>query len=119
MLAKRLLYWSPRILGIIFAAFISLFTLDVFGEGYSAAQTISALAMHLIPTAIILVMLVIAWRWERLGALLFLLLAVGYIASLQGRFHWSVYVVIAGPLLLIGGLFLCDSLLRSAQQRAA
>ena len=30
---KPVLYWSPRILCILFAIFISLFALDVFGEG--------------------------------------------------------------------------------------
>ena len=32
---KRVLYWTPRVLGILFALFISIFALDVFGEGYS------------------------------------------------------------------------------------
>ena len=117
MLTKRLLFWSPRILSIIFAAFISLFALDVFGPGYSFAETIVALAMHLIPTAIFLALLVISWRWEVVGAVVFPVLGLLYIASFQGRFHWSVYLIIAGPLFLIGGLFLCDWLLRSVRPR--
>ena len=31
---KPVLFWTPRILCILFAIFISLFALDVFGEGY-------------------------------------------------------------------------------------
>ena len=31
-ISKRLLYWVPRILAILFATFISIFALDVFGE---------------------------------------------------------------------------------------
>ncbi len=61
---SKILYWSPRILGVLIAIFVSLFALDVFGEGYSFWETIAALAMHLIPTLVILVVLVIAWRWE-------------------------------------------------------
>ena len=117
MLAKRLLFWSPRILCMLFAAFVSVFALDVFGQGYGFWETIVALAMHLIPTAIILALLVVAWRWEWVGALLFPMLGVLYIVSSQGRLHWSVYLVMAGPLFLVGGLFLCDWLLRSVRPR--
>ena len=46
------LYWAPRILSIIFAGFISLFALDVFNEGHSFWETLLALAVHLIPTAL-------------------------------------------------------------------
>ena len=119
MLAKRLLFWSPRILCVLFAAFVSVFALDVFGQGYGFRETIVALAMHLIPTAIILALLVVSWRWEWVGALLFPVLGVLYIVSSQGRFHWSVYLSIAGPLFLVGGLFLCDWLLRSVRRRGA
>jgi hypothetical protein len=31
---RRMLFWTPRLLSILFAIFISLFALDVFGEGY-------------------------------------------------------------------------------------
>ena len=105
--ASRLVFWAPRILCILFAAFVSIFALDVFGEGYSFWETIVALAMHLIPTAIILVALAIAWRWEWIGGLLFIALGALYILIFpQG--HWSAYLVISGPLFLVGILFLVD-----------
>ena len=115
----RLLFWTPRILRIPFAAFVSLFALDVFGEGYTFWETIVALAMHLIPTAVILVALTIAWRWEWVGGLLFIALGALYILIFpQG--HWSAYLVISGPLFLVGILFLADwwfrARLRSSSQ---
>jgi hypothetical protein len=103
----RTLYWLPRILGILFAAFVSLFALDVFSEGYSIGETVVALAMHLIPTALILLALVLAWRWEWLGACLFFALGLLYVAMVAGQsFDWTVYLVMVGPPLLIGALFL-------------
>jgi hypothetical protein len=104
----RLLYWTPRILGILFAAFISLFALDVFGAGYSAGELVVALLMHLIPTGLVVVALVIAWRWEWLGAILFAALGLWYIILAWGDMHWSAYLFITGPLLLIAALFLID-----------
>ena len=64
MLVKRFLFWLPRVLSALFAAFISLFALDVFGAGYGFWETIWALFVHLIPTWLILAALAISWRWE-------------------------------------------------------
>ena len=59
MLVKRFLFWLPRVLSALFAAFISLFALDVFGAGYGLWETIWALFVHLIPTWLILAALAI------------------------------------------------------------
>jgi hypothetical protein len=105
--ARRALFWAPRGLGILFAIFISLFALDAFGGERSAIEILTALAIHLVPTALVVVALVIAWRWEGIGALLFLGLALLYLATMWGRLPMaSSYVLIAGPLTLIGVLFL-------------
>ena len=63
-ISKRLLFWLPRGFCLLFAAFISLFALDVFSEGYSLGETLVALFMHLIPTFVILLALAVAWRRE-------------------------------------------------------
>ena len=107
-LMKRLLFWTPRVLGILFAAFISIFALDVFGEGFGFWKTILALLMHLIPTGIILIALAMSWRWEWVGGIVFPALGVLYLFMFWGRFPWSVYLVMSGPLVLVGVLFLLN-----------
>ncbi len=62
--SKRALFWIPRALCLVFAAFISIFALDVFGEGLRGWQTALALLMHLIPTFLILIVLAVSWRWN-------------------------------------------------------
>ena len=62
--SRRTLFWTPRALSILFIAFLSMFALDVFGEGLSFWQTLLALTMHLIPSFILIAALVLAWRWE-------------------------------------------------------
>jgi hypothetical protein len=103
---RKVLYWSPRILGILIAIFVSIFALDVFGEGYSFWETIAALAMHLIPTLVILVVLGIAWRWEWIGGFLFVALGVLYITLFWEPSNLPAYLLISGPLFLDGILFL-------------
>jgi hypothetical protein len=106
--AKKLLYWTPRILCILFAMFLSLFSLDVFDEGLSFWETILALLIHLIPVYVVVIVLIFAWRWEWVGAIIFFVLAAFYIIWAWGRFHWSAYVGISGPLFLIALLFLLN-----------
>ena len=102
---EKLLLWTPRILCMLFAAFISIFALDVFNEAHGFWQTTLALLIHLIPTWIVLVVLAFSWRWEWVGGILFTALGALYLIMFWGRFHWSVYLVIAGPLFLVGVLF--------------
>jgi hypothetical protein len=105
---KQVVFWMPRILCVLFAVFISLFALDVFGAGCGFWGTIVALLMHLVPTAIILVALAIAWRWEWIGAVLFVALGVWYVIMAWGKFDWVTYLLIAGPLFLLGALFMVN-----------
>lgn len=110
---KRWLFWAPRVLAILFALFLSLFALDVFGQGSGFWETLVALLMHLVPTAIVLIVLALSWRWEWIGGALFIALGAWYLLSSWGRFHWSAYLVISGPLFLIGVLFLINHLYRA------
>jgi len=102
-----ILYWSPRILVVTYALFISIFAIDVFDEPGPVWQIALSLFMHLIPTFLILILLVISWRREWIGAAIFLALPVAYYLMMSNRpfFSLSVLLVIGGPLVLTGVLF--------------
>ena len=102
---KETLYWAPRIAGILFILFISLFALDVFEMGLGVWGTMLALVMHLIPSIVLTIAILIAWRHEWVGALLFIGWAVWYLSTARG-FGWDVYILVAGLPALIGLLFL-------------
>ena len=99
------LRWTPRILALLFAAFISIFALDVFQEGRGFAQTLLALAIHLVPTLLLLAIVAVSWRWPWVGSLAGFALGALYLIAFHGRFPWVTYVLIAGPLFLVGALF--------------
>jgi len=101
------------VLAILFAVFLSLFAMDVFKEGYGFWRTALALLIHLGPVYIVIIALIIAWRWEWAGAILFVGLAVFYLVWSWGRFHWGAYAGISGPLALVGVLFLFNWIYRS------
>jgi hypothetical protein len=105
---KRVLFLIPRVLCIVFAVFLSLFALDVFSEGYGFGETILALLIHLVPTSLVVIALVVAWRWAGAGAILFIALALVYLVMSRGE-GW----IISGPLFLIGVLFLFNWIYRA------
>jgi hypothetical protein len=98
------LLWSPRILGILMALFLSLFALDAFGEGKPFVESLSAFAIHLVPALVLLAIVAISWRWEWIGGMTFIGLAAAYMVMARGRVDWIL--VISGPLLVIGAGFL-------------
>ncbi len=102
---KQTLYWTPRIAGILFVLFISIFAFDVFDMQLGFWGTLFALFMHLIPSILLAIAVAVAWKREWVGALLFLGWAVWYVAGIRG-FEWFVYLLIAGLPALIGLLFL-------------
>jgi hypothetical protein len=60
------------------------------------------LIMHLISTALVVVTLVIAWRWERIGTILFAALGLGCFIMTRGWFDWATYLLISDPLRAAG-----------------
>jgi glucose-6-phosphate-specific signal transduction histidine kinase len=98
-----LLVWAPRILGVGIAVFLALFALDAFERGFSGAS-LRDFAIHLLPALLVLAAVALAWRWPWIGGVIFVLLAAIYAVSVPGRFDWIL--VIAGPLLLTGLLFI-------------
>jgi hypothetical protein len=105
---RRLMSWTPRILCLAFAGFLCIFAMDVFDMPLGFWTKILALLMHLVPAAIVLVVLAVVWRREWMAAILFPLLAVIHLVTKWGQLDWSGYAVIDGPLLLLGALFLIN-----------
>lgn len=108
--AQQLLYWAPRALCVVYALFISLFALDVFNEGKGFWGTSLALLIHLVPTFLVLILLAVSWRREWIGGILFVLLGVLYVVWAWNKPFgvWSTLLMIAGPLVLTGALFLLN-----------
>jgi len=96
-----------------YIVFLSLFALDVFSEGYGFGATILALAIHLIPAFVLIAGLILAWRWEWIGAVLFAAAGGLYIAtvlplrmSAAMKLNWIL--TIAGPAFLVSAMFLAN-----------
>ena len=106
---SKFIYWTPRILSIIFIFFLALMSLDVFSSELSFWQTLIGLFMHNIPVIILLVVLIISWKYEIVGGIAFILAGLLYIVMLfRNPFEWYMLlwaIQISGTAFLIGILF--------------
>lgn len=75
--AGKILHWLPRVLCIMAILFISMFALDAFGSGRTIWQQIVDFIMHMIPSFILLILLIIAWKWELVGGIIFTVIGIG------------------------------------------
>ena len=110
MMTKVLFYWAPRLLAIVAILFMMLFSLDCFGGSNSFSVQLICLIMHNIPAFICLLSLIIAWRWERIGGILFILIFIAagiFFNSFVGN---PTSLIVIGPFLIVGTLFIVSSM---------
>lgn len=105
---NKWLYWIPRIFLIVFILFISIFALDVFDENLGFWGTILGLIIHLIPTWILILVLIFAWNFEKIGGLILILISLFFVVTYILRGVWYYSFIIALPIFIIGLLFLIN-----------
>ena len=103
---SRILYWIPRVLAIISILFMAMFSLDAFDGNESFGMKMLGFLMHNIPVLIVTAILVIAWKWEVAGGILFI------IAFITGTIFFHSFtgnpgsIIVIAPFLIIGILFI-------------
>jgi len=119
----RLLHLIPRIMGILAIIFISLFALDAFEAGIPLGKQIIHFMMHLIPTFILVIILIVAWKWELIGGILFT--SIGLVLSPIVFVHnfnmnqsvgmsLGIIAMITLPFIVIGTLFIASHIRKKA-----
>ena len=107
--------WSPRILCIGAILFVSMFALDSFEPGMPFGQQMLNFLMHMIPSFVLLLLLVIAWKHQLIGGILFTIVGIGlspFVYNLNyHRTHsvWvslSIILMITVPFIVVGLLFI-------------
>lgn len=114
---KTLIHWAPRILTILSILLISLFALDSFGPGVPLLTQIGAFLMHMIPSAVLVAVLIIAWRHQLTGGIIFIITGLAlspFLYSLNFRNNHSVWMsigvvaIITLPFIVAGVMFIID-----------
>ena len=76
--STKVIQWIPRILCILSILFISMFALDSFSPERTLWQNITAFLNHLIPSFILLAVLITAWKWEKAGGIIMLIIGLAF-----------------------------------------
>ena len=76
--STKVIRWIPRILCILSILFISMFALDSFSPERTLWQNIMAFLIHLIPSFILLAVLITAWKWEKAGGIIMLIIGLAF-----------------------------------------
>ena len=116
-----IIHWIPRIICILAILFISMFAADAFAPGLTIWQQIGAFLMHLIPSFILLAFLIVAWKWELIGGVIFTVIGVvlsplifqhNYAMNQSVSMSLSIVLMITFPFILVGILFIISHFMK-------
>jgi len=110
----KVIHWLPRIICILAILFVSIFALDAFAPGLTIWQQLGNFFIHLIPSFILAGFLIIAWKWEYIGGIIFTV--IGFVMSPSvfmsnyNRTHsigisLTIILMITIPFVVVGILF--------------
>jgi hypothetical protein len=119
------IHWLPRIFCILAILFVSMVALDSFEPGTPFWSQIAAFLIHLIPTYVLIIFLWVAWKWEFIGGIAFIVIGSGlspfvFMMNYHRTGSWwdalIVILLITIPFIFIGVLFLVSHYLKKERK---
>lgn len=114
--SSKVFYWLPRILCILAILFVSMFALDSFSPELTIWQQIGGFLIHLIPSYILLALLLVAWKWEYIGGIIYTIVGLAFCVAVfllnYNRTHQNLSqslfdaLMVAFPFVIVGILFI-------------
>ncbi|HOY31307.1 MAG TPA: hypothetical protein PKW80_05460 [Bacteroidales bacterium] len=120
-----IIHWVPRIICILAILFVSLFAFDSFDPGLTTGQQIVGFIIHLIPSFILTGLLLVAWKWEYWGGILFMIIGLSlspFVFMINYRMNHSVWMslgiimALTIPFAITGFLFILSHHLKKKNQ---
>ncbi len=121
----KIIYWAPRVLCILAISFLTLFSLDAFNGRSTIGEQIVGFLIHSIPSFVLALILVIAWKWEVVGGSIFVVVGLAlspFVYTLNYRRTHSVVIslfiilMITFPFIFTGVLFILSRFLKRKAQ---
>jgi hypothetical protein len=110
-MAQKILYWLPRVIAILAILFMLVFSIDCFDGNTAMKEKFICFVMHNIPALIITAVLVIAWKWELIGGILFIAVALAGSIIFRGFSGNPGSLIVMAPFVLAGVLFILHQVL--------
>lgn len=111
------LLWIPRVLSISFILVLSLFALDTFSAEAPFIQKLAGFFIHLIPSFILVIALVISWKRPVAGGCILIFLSLLFTLYFKTYRFFSYFLLISFPLAVVGVLFIIFYVLAKKKSR--
>lgn len=114
-------HWLPRVLCILAIGFISIFAADAFAPGLTIWQQLADFIMHLIPSFILLAILLLAWKKELIGGIVFIIIGIVFTPFIYNHNYnmnnsvstsIGIVLMITFPFIVTGVLFIVSYFLK-------
>jgi len=105
---SRVIRWAPRIASFLIIFFLTLFSFDVFSGNASFWQMLGGFLVHNLPSIVLLILLIIAWKRPIVGFISFLIFALAFTAFFVRSFISPNLFFFVLPILLIAFLYYAD-----------
>ena len=112
----KILYWVPRVLAILTGLLLLVFSFDSFGGDSTFGKELQGFLVHNIPLFVLIIILVIAWKYEIVGGALFILMFIAlgiFFKSFSGN---PASLIIIAPVIIAGVLFILHDILSSRER---
>ena len=119
--SAKVIHWLPRIICMLAILFVSLFAADAFDHGDNIWQKLGAFLMHLIPSFILLAFLIVAWKWELIGGIIFTIIGLAlspvifmhnYKMNNSVGMSLGIIMMITFPFVVVGVLFIVSHFMK-------
>ncbi len=126
--SNMVFHWLPRIICILAILLVSMFALDAFEPGRTIWQQLGAFAIHLIPSYILLAFLIIAWKWELIGGIMFMVIGLAlsptiymhnYNMNHSVGLSLVIILTITFPFVFVGVLFVVSHYFKIKNRKTA
>ena len=120
----KVLHWIPRIICILAILFISLFASDAFAPGLTIWQQLGDFFLHLIPSFVLLGFLILAWKRELIGGIIFTVIGIvfspfvfmlNYNRNHSLAISLGIILLITVPFIVVGILFIISHHLKKRE----
>lgn len=102
---RSLKIWAPRVLAMLYVAFLALMSLDSF-EGSSIFNNLVGFLVHLLPAFWIGMALLLAWHYRLIGGVAFMIMGMVFTIYYHTNTTTDRFMLISMPLFVCGMLFI-------------
>ncbi|OPX87789.1 MAG: hypothetical protein A4E54_01494 [Pelotomaculum sp. PtaB.Bin117] len=95
-----------RVLAISFVLFLSLFALDAFSGEAPFTEKLIGFLIHLIPSFIFVIPLIIFWKSPRFCGLAYIILSILFVFYFRTYRDFEYFLILSLPQFVVGALFI-------------